>query len=174
MRPSAVGLDRKQELGCFDLLWRPTSHVKALHRGYDDRKAGLKISPVTYDADSAWPLNHFKAILELKTVKNKDQGHAESSMSAVAKCIEQLEGAIAALEVQVAESKPMQAQSEGGLLGNHKTIDIALQYIAEMKTFVANLKLLMETNDAKRLQELVAANEEVCHRATRLLACPKQ
>lgn len=90
-------------------------------------------------------------------------------MSALAECIEQLEGAIAALEVQVAESKPMQAQSEGGLLGNHKTIDITLEYIAEMKTFVANLKLLLETNDAERLQELAAANEEVCHRATRLL-----
>ena len=92
-------------------------------------------------------------------------------MSGLAGYIEQLEGAIAALEVQVAESKPMQAQSEGGLLGTHKTIDIALQYIAEMTTFVANLKLQMETNDAERLQALAAANEEVCHRATRLLEC---
>ena len=80
MSPSAVGLDRKQELGCFDILWRPTSRVKAFHRGYDDRKAGLKISPVTYDADSAWPLNHFKAILELKTVRNtKKNKHVGST-----------------------------------------------------------------------------------------------
>ena len=95
-------------------------------------------------------------------------------MSVLAGCIEQLEGAIAALEVQVAESKPIHAQSEGGLVGNHKTIDIALEYIATMKTFVANLKLQMETNDAERLQALAAANEELCHRATRLLECSNQ
>ena len=92
-------------------------------------------------------------------------------MSGLAGCKEQLEGAIAAREVQVAESKPMQGMSEGGLLENHKTIDIALQYIAEMNTFVANLKLQMETNDAERLQALAAKHEEVCHRATRLLEC---
>ena len=92
-------------------------------------------------------------------------------MSVLAGCIGQLEGAIAALEVQVAESKPMQANNECGSLGINQTIDIALQYIALMKTFVANLKLQMETNDAERLQALAAANEEVCHRATRLLEC---
>jgi hypothetical protein len=95
-------------------------------------------------------------------------------MSALAGCIDQIEGAIAALEVQVAKSKLMQAQREGGLLGNHKTIDITLQYIAEMKAFVANLELQRETNDAERLGLLAAKNEEVCRRATRLLECSKQ
>ena len=90
-------------------------------------------------------------------------------MNELEKHIKKMKGIIAVLEQHVAESKTMQAQIEGGLVKPHKTIDIELECIATLKTFVSTIQLQRDTNDAEQLKQLAAAREQLFQKASRLL-----